>query len=74
MQIVSRQAHVTLSGNIAGDYVVEDHQPDGRLILVPDTSAEAIRARGYSRSLTEREWQGFLAEYGPHMLPPEDEG
>lgn len=74
MQIVSRQAHVTLSGDIAGDYVVEDRRPDGRLILVPDTSAEALRARGASRSLTEREWQGFLAEYGPHMLPPDDEG
>lgn len=69
MQIVSRQAHVTLSGNIAGDYVVEDRRPDGRLILVPDTSAEAIRARGGSRSLSEREWQGFLAEYGPSHAP-----
>ncbi len=74
MQIVSKQAHVTLSGDIAGDYVVEDRRPDGRLILVPDTSAEAIRARGSSRSLTEREWKRFLAEYGPHMLPPDDEG
>jgi len=69
MQTVSRQAHVTLSGDIAGEYVVEDRRPDGRLLLAPDTSAAAIRARGDSRRLTEREWQDFLAEHGPHMLP-----
>ncbi len=74
MQAVSRQAHVTLSGDIAGEYVVEDRRPDGRLVLVPDTSATAIRARGGSRRLTAPEWQDFLAEHGPHMLPPDDEG
>jgi hypothetical protein len=67
-------AHVTLSGDLSGDYVVEDRRPDGRLVLVPDNSAEAIRARGGSRRLTQREWQDFLTEYGPHMLPPDDEG
>jgi len=74
MQTVSRQAHVTLSGDIAGEYVVEDRQPDGRLVLVPDTSIEAIRARGGSRPFTPQEWEDFLVEYGPHMLPPDGEG
>ena len=74
MQTVSRQAHVTLSGDIAGEYVVEDRRPDGRLVLVPDTSVAAIRARGGARRLTPQEWQDFRAEYGPHMLPPDDEG
>jgi hypothetical protein len=74
MQIVSRQAHVKLSGDIVGEYVVEDRHPDGRLVLVPDTSAEAIRARGGARRLTAEEWQDFLSEYGPQMLPPDDEG
>ena len=74
MQTVSRQVHVTLSGDIAGEYVVEDQRPDGRLVLAPDTSTAAIRARGESRRLTESEWQDFLAEHGPHMLPPDGEG
>jgi hypothetical protein len=73
MQTVSRQAHVTLSGDIAGEYVVEDQRADGRLVLVPDTSAAAIRIRGGSRRLTDDEWQHFLADHGPQMLPPDDE-
>jgi hypothetical protein len=67
-------AHVTLSGDRAGEYLIEEERPDGALVLVPDTSIEAIRARGGSRPLTKREWQDFLAEYGPHMLPPDGEG
>lgn len=74
MQTVSRQAHVTLSGDIAGEYVVADRQPNGRLVLVPDTSWKAILARSGARELTDRQWQDFLAEYGPHMLPPDAEG
>lgn len=74
MQTMSRQAHVTLSGDIVGEYVVENRGPDGRLVLVPDTSAEAIRTRGGARRLTAQEWQDFLSEYGPHMLPQDDEG
>jgi hypothetical protein len=74
MQTVSRQAHVTLSGDIAGEYVVEDRRPDGRLILAPDTSWEAIRRRGGGRELTDEEHHAFLAEHGSHMLPPDNEG
>jgi hypothetical protein len=75
MQTVSRQqAHVTLSGDIAGEYVVEDQRPDGRLVLAPDTSAAAIRTRGGSRSLTAGEWEDFLTQHGPHMLPADGEG
>jgi hypothetical protein len=66
--------HVTLTGDIAGDYVVEDQQPDGRLVLVPDTSWKAILARSGGRELTPQEWEDFLAEHGPHMLPPDGEG
>jgi hypothetical protein len=74
MNVVTEQAHVTLSGDRAGDYVVTEERPDGALVLVPDTSINAIRKRGGSRPLTQREWQDFLTEYGPHMLPPDDEG
>ncbi|MGA2166101.1 MAG: hypothetical protein ABSH36_16780 [Solirubrobacteraceae bacterium] len=36
------QAHVKLSGDINGRYVVTDRRAGGELTLVPDTSAEAI--------------------------------
>ena len=73
MQIVSRQAHVTLSGDISGEYIVADRQPDGRLVLIPDTSWAAILKRSGARELTDAEFQEFVAEYGP-FLPPDGEG
>jgi hypothetical protein len=74
MSPVAAQPHVTLSGDIEGEYVVTDQRPGGELTLAPDTSASAIRKRGGSRRLTAAEWQGFLAEHGPHMQPPDGEG
>ena len=37
MNVMVEQPHVTLSGDISGDYVVEDQRPDGHLLLAPDT-------------------------------------
>jgi hypothetical protein len=75
MLTVSRQAHVTLSGDIAGEYVVEDQRPDGRLVLAPDPdlSVDAILARHGARAATAEEFAAFEAEYGP-FLPPDGEG
>lgn len=67
-------AHVRLSGDRAGEYVVTDERPDGSLTLVPDTSWRAIQARSGGREATEEEWKGFLAEHGEQMLPPDGEG
>jgi hypothetical protein len=39
-----------------------------------DTSALAMRRRAGARSLTPQEWQQFLDEHGPDMLPPDGEG
>jgi hypothetical protein len=38
-------AHVTLAGDLNGDYVVDERLDDGRLVIRPDTSAEAINRR-----------------------------
>jgi hypothetical protein len=70
MQIVSRQAHVTLSGDIAGEYVVTAQRPSGELTLVPDTGITAIRKRHGLEPATLAELE---AEYGP-VLPPDGEG
>jgi hypothetical protein len=63
-------AHVKLSGDLAGEYVVTEERPDGSLTLVPDTSFEAIRKRLGTEPATLAE---FEAEYGP-VQPPDGEG
>ena len=67
---MGKSAHVTLSGDIAGDYIVKDERPDGELTLVPDTSAEAILGwLGHTpATLADLE-----SEYGP-VLPADGEG
>ncbi len=69
MQIVSRQAHVTLSGDIVGDYVVEDRRSDGALMLVPDTSIEAIRRRLGTEPMNAEEFERHFGD-----LPTDGEG
>lgn len=73
MRTVSRQAHVTLSGDIAGEYVVVDRRPDGELTLAPDKSWKATLARNGEREATPDELAAFESEYGP-FLPPDGEG
>jgi hypothetical protein len=70
MSPVAAQPHVTLSGDRAGEYLIEEERSDGALLLVPDTSAEAIRRR---HGLTRATLAEFEAEYGP-VQPPDGEG
>ena len=74
MNAVAVQPHVTLSGDRAGEYVIEEERPDGRLVLARDTSVAAIRRRGGSRAMTPAESAAFWREHGPHMQPPDGEG
>ncbi|HSZ69984.1 MAG TPA: hypothetical protein VK756_06460 [Solirubrobacteraceae bacterium] len=74
MSPVATPPHVTLSGDIKGEYVITDQRPDGELTLVPDASWKAILARNGERPATDAEWQDFIAEHGPHMQPPDGEG
>lgn len=74
MQGMEMHAHVRLSGDRAGEYVVTDERPDGSLTLVPDTSWKAIKERSGARDATKEEWESFMAENGSNMLPPDDEG
>ena len=66
--------HVRLSGDRVGDYVVTEERPDGSLTLVPDTSWKAIQERSGARGATKEEWESFMQEHGPNMLPPDGEG
>jgi len=65
-----RAAHVKLSGDRSGDYVVVDERDDGSLVLAPDTSMVAIRRRHNAVPAT---LEDFEAEYGP-VQPPDGEG
>jgi hypothetical protein len=62
-------AHVTLSGDLSGDYVVEDRRPDGRVLLRPDLSVKAVLARHGERELTPEEFEQHFGE-----LPTDGEG
>ena len=58
-----------LSGDLSGDYVVEDQRPDGRLVLRPDLSVPAILARHGERELTPDEFDRHFGH-----LPTDGEG
>jgi hypothetical protein len=67
---MAEKAHVKLSGDRTGDYVVADERPDGSLTLVPDTSAAAILGRLGHQHATLAD---FEAEHGIN-LPRDGEG
>lgn len=48
---------MTLTGDLSGDYVVEDRRPDGRVLLRPDLSVKAMLARHGERELTPQEFE-----------------
>jgi hypothetical protein len=64
------QPHVKLTGDIEGPYAVEETRNDGRLVISPDTSAQAIMERLGHEPATLAE---FEAEYGP-VKPADGEG
>ncbi len=62
-------AHVTLTGDLSGDYVIEDRRPDGRVLLRPDLSVKAMLARHGERKLTVQEFEQHFGQ-----LPIDGEG
>jgi hypothetical protein len=60
--------HVTLSGQLPGDYVIAEVLEDGRVVPRPDTSATAIRTRAGLEQVSD---EGFAAAFG--HLPTDDE-
>ncbi len=60
---------MTLSGDLAGDYVVEEQRPDGRVVLRPDLSVRAMLSRHGERQLTPEEFEQHFGK-----LLTDDEG
>ena len=65
--------HVTLSGDRAGTYIIEEERPGRRLVIAPITCTSAQPAQIGARDATHEEFAAFVAEYGP-FLPPDGEG
>jgi len=61
--------HVRLSGELSGEYVVDEVLEDGRVVLRPDTSAAAIRERAGLESVTDDEFERVFGH-----LPSDSEG
>lgn len=62
-------AHITLAGDLNGDYVVDERLGDGRLVIRPDTSAAAIRRRLGLEQISADEFEQHFGH-----LPTDDEG
>ncbi|HEY4277679.1 MAG TPA: hypothetical protein VGM91_05640 [Conexibacter sp.] len=61
---------VQLTGDLAGDFIIEHVFPDGRMLVRPNDSAAAMNARNGLAPATLDE---FEAEHGP-VAPPDGEG
>lgn len=60
---------MTLAGDLSGEYLVEEVLEDGRLVIRPATSAEAIRRRLDVEPISHKEFERELGH-----LPQDDEG
>ncbi len=55
--------------DLAGDYIVAERNPDGSLLLAPDTSIVAIRKRAGTRPMSPEEFERHFGH-----LPRDCEG
>ena len=62
-------AHVTVAGDLSGEYLVEEGLEDGRLVIRPDPSADAIRRRLGVEPISPEEFERELGH-----LPQDNEG
>ncbi len=68
----SPTGHVTLTGDVAGEYLISERRPDGTLVLEPETAARASLRRLGATPSSKAEFEAFVAENG--VLPPDGEG
>lgn len=65
------ERHLTVLGDRTGSFVIEEELPDGRLVIRPESAPPPALP---GRPMTSDEFEQFLAEHGPHMLPSDTEG
>ncbi len=61
--------HVTLTGELTGEYLIDEVFDDGRILLRPDTSAVAIRQRAGLTPVSDDEFEQTFGH-----LPGDNEG
>lgn len=57
-----KPTRVTLSGDLSGDYLVEELRPDGRVVLRPDLSVQTMLSRHNERGLKQHEFEEHFGE------------
>ncbi len=62
-------AHVKLSGEPSGEYLIDEVVDDGRIVLRPDSSAAAIRERAGLTQVSDEEFEHAFGH-----LPTDGEG
>ena len=65
---------LSVTGDLNGEYIIDEELPDGRLIIRADTSAAAIRRRAGLTPMTAEEFETFIAGHGGQLLPPGGDG
>lgn len=66
---MTKDAHVTLAGDRAGDYLVEEELPDGRLVLRPEPNYPSVMPTRNGRAATPKERERILG-----AIPTDGEG
>ncbi len=69
VNVADTGSHITLAGDLIGEYLVEEILDDGRLVIRPDTSAPAMRRRLGLEQISPEE---FEQQFG--HLPTDAEG
>jgi hypothetical protein len=69
--VMASEPHVTLSGDIVGEYVVKKKGAMGELTIVPDEYPATVPKYG-GRRATPEEFEAFVAQHD--ILPPDGEG
>jgi hypothetical protein len=66
---MTKNTHVTLVGDRAGDYLVEEELADGRLVLRPEPTYPSVMPARNGRAATPEEREKILG-----ALPTDGEG
>lgn len=69
-------AHIKVSGDLQGDFVVTEERGGNEFVIVrePEPSWKEVQSRAGARDMTPEEFEAFMTEHGSHMLPPDSEG
>jgi len=70
---MEQQAHITVSGDLEGEFVITEERGDNEFVIARETAWRAAQRRAGAREATDEEFAAFEAEHGP-FLPPDGEG